>query len=365
MDMAGYKVSPSGWNGFFPVPMDVVDRHLKLAPPDAIRTLLYLLRHGTTCPDAKEIAVALGIDEISAGEALDYWVADGLLSSEETPEPVASKSVAASPVVPSPPETAAPVASPSSEPSAPAVVVKSGKMPGYSHTQIRDAFTAHPELRSLFASAEEIFAHPLSDAVINLLYGLFDWFELPVDVIVTVLRRCDGGGRLRPAAIKDEAENFYKHGAVTKEKAERYAAELDERDATVDETARLLRITDHTPYTRERKAFETWRYSYGFDRDVVAIALEVAQKNTESPAYSVDLLPYMQKVLSNWFKGGVRTAEEARAVAERKDASVPGGSRSAQGKKGSSSGKSHSYDLDAEAKLAMARFSGKEDRPEE
>ncbi len=343
--MAGFQVSLPGWNGFFLVPADVVDRHLKLAPPHAIRALLYILRHGILCPSAEELAEALGVDKSLAEEALDYWAADGLLSAVEKPV-----------VSPAPHgEMVCEDVSAASEPSAPAVVVKTGKMPGYSHAQLRDAFTSHPELRALFAAAEEIFARPLSDAVINLLYGLYDWFELPTEVIVTVLERCKDGGRLRPSAIKDEAENFYKNGAVTKEAACRYADELSQRDAAVDETVRVLAITDHSPYARERKAFENWRFAYGFDTDVVAVALEIAKANTESDSYSPELLPYMQKVLTNWYKGGVHTAEEARQTTRQKES---GKGKASSGDKKS---KSPSYDLDAEAKRAMARFSGKED----
>lgn len=361
--MSDYRVSTGGWEGFFLVPTDLVDRHLKLASPDAIRTLLYILRNGTVCPKSGELATALGLDEAAARDALDYWVAEGILSPEQRDKAPAPKAaVVSKAVVPSTSvlssDAVSSVALPDAGEASAPVVIKSGKMPGYSNAQIRDAFTEHPELRSLFASAEEIFAHPLSDAVINLLYGLFDWYELPVDVIVTVLRRCDAGGRLRPAAIKEEAENFYKHGAVTKESALGYAAELDERDATVNETARLLRITDHTPYARERKAFETWRYAYGYGLDVVAVALEVAQKNTDSPAYSTELLPYMQRVLTNWHKGGVTTLEEARDAASRKESSDKVGK--AGGKKKKAGDDTPSYDLSAEAKRAMARFSGKD-----
>lgn len=335
-DMADYVVSPMGWGGCFLVPADLVDRHLKLASPDAIRVLLYLLRHGQAHPDAEVLAEALGIDTAAASDALDYWVADGLLARAEEAAVVRRD------------ETA-------DKSSSPAVVIRSGKMPSYSGTNIRDAVKEHPELRQMFVTAEDIFSRQLTNADINLLYGLFDWYAFPADVIPLILLRCRESGKLRPAAITQEAENFYKNGAVTKEKADAFVAELREREAAVDETAALLRIADHSLYPKERKAFETWRFSYGFSSEIVAVALEVACRNTEQAAYSPDLLPYLNKVLLNWHKHGITSAEEAKELTEQKKAPSP--------KK--ESGAPHSYDLNEEAARAMKRFAGKKNDKEE
>lgn len=337
--MSNYTVTSALWHGGFFVPADIVDRHLKLAPPDAIRALLYILRHGKNAVSPEELSRELNIEIPAAEDAIEYWIRDGLLQSAENVNipvavPVKSDFVAVK-----------------EEPS-PAIVIKSGKMPSYSNTQIKKAVTEHPELMKMFSSAEEIYARPLNDGVINLLYGLFDWYGLSPDAVITVLKRCAKANRLKPAAIKDEAEDFYKHGAVDGDAANAYVSELNEREACIDEITLLLRISDHSPYAKERKAFETWRFSYGFDTDIISLALSVALKNTESDRYTPELLPYMQKVLSNWHKGGVKTVEDAKEIIELKNE----GKQKSRKKDVVRKSEDVSYDLNEEELLAMQRF---------
>lgn len=329
--MADYSLSLAGWNGCFLVPADVVDRYIKLAPPDAVRALLYVLRHGLTHAEGADIAEALGITEACAEDALDYWVSEGLFAPSEK-------------VISSPEKKEKDVT-----PEAPAVIIKSGKMPFYSNVQIREALERFPSLRRLFLTAEDIFARQLNNADINLLYGLFDWYGFSGEAVEQILLRCHAQSKLRPAAIMSVADDYYKHGAITKEAAEHYTEELASREAAVDETVALLHLTDHTPYAKERKAFETWRFTYGFGTDVVAEALDCALKNTESASYTPELLSYLNKVLQNWYKGGVKTAEEARAaLPQRKE---PPKKEAAKANR--------SYDLNEEAALAMKRFASK------
>ena len=351
--MAEYTVLPGTWNGCFILPVDIVDRHLKLASSDAIKVLLYILRNGSSRVDANELASALNIDVSSAVDAIDYWIADGLLkksdgSNKEKAVGVASDIIA--------PEKTGKTDDDHSSPA----VIRSGRMPSYSHTQISTALKEHPELRDMFESAEEIFARPLSDAVINLLYGLFDWFGLPVDVIIAVLRRCDAQNRLRPAAIKDEAESFYRHGAVTLDAANEYIRELDRNEGYIDEVSSLLHITDHAPYSKEKKAFLVWKGTYKLENEVIGLALKTALTNTDQDKYSTELFPYLQKVLDTWYKAGVRTAADALALQEQKNNESEKDKKKTSSKK-SGTAKNPSYDLEQEERLATERFLRKKD----
>ena len=345
--MSDYTVLPGMWNGCFLLPADIVDRHLKLASSDAIKVLLYVLRNGLSSVDADKLSSALNIDRSSALDAIDYWVADGLLIKSDGGKHAGMKS-----------DISVPENGEKDEKSVAPAVIKSGRMPSYSHTQISSAVKEHPELKGMFASAEDIFARPLSDAVINLLYGLYDWFELPANVIIAVLKRCETQNKLRPAAIKDEAENFYRHGAVTVRAADEYVASLAQNERYVDEVAALLKITDHAPYAKEKKAFLTWKGTYGFDDEVIALALDAALRNTEQERYTPELLPYLQKVLTTWYKGGVRTADDARDAQNHRETDKNNGRKPS---KNGTSAKKPSYDLEEEERLATQRFLRKKD----
>ena len=49
-----FQLHCGAWNQMFPVPNAVADHFLKLASPDALRVLLYLLRHGNEALRSEE-----------------------------------------------------------------------------------------------------------------------------------------------------------------------------------------------------------------------------------------------------------------------------------------------------------------------
>ena len=82
-----YTIPPFGplWtDGVFTVPTCVADRYLKLASAYQLQALLLLLRHGGSL-STRELAGALGIPERDADSIMDFWVAEGLLQSGNSP----------------------------------------------------------------------------------------------------------------------------------------------------------------------------------------------------------------------------------------------------------------------------------------
>ena len=77
-----YLLNLGVWNAVFAVPCAVVDQYIKIASPNQLKVLLWVLRHADHGFEAKEPAQALGLSEDAVGEALLFWQQEaGLLAS--------------------------------------------------------------------------------------------------------------------------------------------------------------------------------------------------------------------------------------------------------------------------------------------
>lgn len=67
-----FQLHCGAWNQMFPVPNAVADHFLKLASPDALRVLLYLLRHGNEALTDEAIGEALSISREQVEDAFCF-----------------------------------------------------------------------------------------------------------------------------------------------------------------------------------------------------------------------------------------------------------------------------------------------------
>jgi DnaD/phage-associated family protein len=62
---------------------------------------------------------------------------------------------------------------------------------------------------------------------------------------------------------------------------------------------------DRTLTPQEKKYFSTWIYEFGYDMDIIRKAYEITVDTKGSPKMS-----YMNSVLANWNRDGLRTLEQ-------------------------------------------------------
>ena len=76
--MAEYTWKPSLMRRVFVLPEAIADKHLKMAGSVQLKVLLWVSRHGGSF-DAEACAKAIGVSAPDCADALQYWVAAGVL----------------------------------------------------------------------------------------------------------------------------------------------------------------------------------------------------------------------------------------------------------------------------------------------
>ena len=79
-----YQINLGEWNSVFAVPSSLVDKHMRLAGAVQLKVLLWVLRHAGEEFPVEKLAAAVGASPADTRDAMQYWVATGLLRETAT-----------------------------------------------------------------------------------------------------------------------------------------------------------------------------------------------------------------------------------------------------------------------------------------
>ena len=315
-----YTIPPFGplWtDGLFAVPNCVADRYLKLASAYQLQALLLLLRHGGTL-STRELAGALGIPERDADSIMDFWVAEGLLHTGDSPVPPAAPAPAAPTTVQIPVMTKVPptMGAPASltvhppvEQPAPEPKKETLPPPRLTPRDIVDLCRNNNALGDLLAEAQTVLGRTISTAEQEMLVNMHIYYELPPEVILMLLGYYRGekekGRSINLAYINKMANSWAEEGVRTVADADEKLMYLSSTDKQWDKMIAMTGIRHRSPTVRQRQMVADW--SRDFSDDMLQLACDIMKENADKPS-----LKYMDSVLRRWKKEGVTTPAQVQ-----------------------------------------------------
>lgn len=310
-----YSVNFENMGAAFAVPAAVVDQHLRLCGVLQLKVLLLLLRQGRPMTD-QEIGSFLRQDPADVRDAALYWENCGLLRSE-------GGEAAACPVNPEM-VVAAPVRELAQEEPRRTVVASDSRR--FTRAECAELAAKDSTLLSLLHKAQEITGCPLTSMDMQCLTALYAYYGLTPEFILTVMGYCRSVDKLNMRYVEKTAASWQEKGIETAQEAERYIDYLTQRRSNEGQVRSAFGINDRNLTTREREMIDSWYGELGFGIDVIRLAYERAVENTGKLSFA-----YINKVLQNWHREGVRTAADAaNASARRAPAQEHGTSYSIQ-----------------------------------
>ncbi len=187
--------------------------------------------------------------------------------------------------------------------------------PEYSAADIAQEMESGSAFPALVAEVQRRLGKVLSTTDLKILYTVYDYLALPVEVILPLVMWCVrqtqekyGPGR-RPTLpqIRAEAFRWKRRGVDTAEAAEEY---LKRVSRLREQSARLLPlvgVTGRAPVEAERKFLEAWS-EMGFEDETVRLAYEKTVLKKQAMNW-----PYMNSILRNWNQKGLHTLAQVRA----------------------------------------------------
>lgn len=267
----------------FSVPSVITDKYIN-AGYNELRLILLLLRNSNMGFSKKTLMNRLSVDEKELSSAFEYWIREGVLFKQ------GDKYVLERPRV------------------------RSTDIMNYSAEDISERIDQDTGIRFLYGKTEEILAKPLTTSDASAVLSLVDWVGLPPDVVALMIQYCADSGKKSLRQIEKTGIEWAEKEINTCERAENFIESERKKRETIGAYRKVIGITDRALTDGEKKVFKSWSENMGYGSDIIAVAFNATVSATGKYSYQ-----YMDKIISNWFKQGIKTSDDAvRACEEGK-----------------------------------------------
>lgn len=276
----------SGGSDFTLVSNRFLDQFMPKANGTFVKVYLYVLRYAGCEIEPSHIAKEMNILESDVVSALKYWNDTGLLSySGSDVEFLEAPAI--------------------TQPEKPKKAVLKDK-PSYVSREIFDFMSSNEELKSLYSFVEQKLGKVLSPSEVGILFSFYDWLCLPIDVIILLFTYAESIHKLNMRYIEKIAVNWCNNGINTIELAEQFLKEEEDKKALYSRIKKILQISGRELTDPERKYITSWSIEFQMPDELIKKAYEMTVLNTGKVSFA-----YMNSILKNWFKKGIKTVQEA------------------------------------------------------
>ncbi len=344
-----YRINPLSFTGIFPVPNVLVDENIRLASVVQLKTVLYLLRHGNEndiTPQKIAEALMLSVEDVT--DALIFWTERGIVIKDgQTPSPI---------------PVSAPLSAPASNDTTRVVLEKKEEVtitpapvkkavpdldiPRPSHEQVALRLKECEELSTLFQEAQAILGKTIGYEGQAVLIMMHDGYGLPIEVILMAVQYAVDQKKTGYSQIAKIGKLWSENEVNTIEAVDEFISEHTVVDETWSKLRSLTEITNRNPTVKQRRYLTVWVKEYGYNADMIYYAYEESIDRTGKMS-----MPYMDKIISNWYKSGVKTPTDISNLQKEWDERNKKSSPSEK-KKTPGNSREATYDLDEFMKKA-------------
>lgn len=249
--------------------------------------LVYLCAKACGCTDAEQLAARLYLTHAEVSAALEKLGRMGLAS-----EPAQTQRAA--------------------QPEKHKLLPGNDELPQYTAEDIRLRTRDSGEFAAIVSEAETVMGHIINTNDMRTLFGIYDYYALPPEVIMQLLHYCGElcdekyQGKRRPTMrfIEQEAKNWLDREIVSFELAEEYIRFSKQRRTQLGRVCELMDIRGRSMTAQEHKYITSW-LELGFDEETIRIAYERTIDNIGRFSWK-----YADSIVRSWAQKGLHTPEE-------------------------------------------------------
>lgn len=299
-----YSLNAGAWNSVFAVPAGVVDKYIKLADGASLKLLLYLLRHGGESFTEEQLRESLGIRRDGELEdAAMFWFQRGIIRMDEgelIPTDDSSQEVL--------PEIAA--SEPEHRSTSLRRVSENSGAAIYTSGDIAQRIKTDGAIDFLFKEVQQLYGRPLKNPESRVVLQVTDYYGLPAEVAVMLLKYCFKVGKTTPSYITAAAKDWADENIRTVEEADAHLLKLEKRFSMEENLRRAMDMkTKFSP--NQLSYIKNWTEEWGFGEDMIILAYEITLDKTGGLNFS-----YTNKILENWKKSGIYNTDDAKRASQ-------------------------------------------------
>ncbi len=193
------------------------------------------------------------------------------------------------------------------------------ELPRYTSSELADLLESRQEASVYLNECQSIWGKTFNTHEYNIILALVDYLGLEWDYVLALLsyaakyyRERENQGKSL-AYVENMAFTFHKEGIVTPEALQSRFREMEKMASMEYKLRQLFGMGDGALTPTQKKHFSTWVYDYRFDMEIIRMAYNRAVDNTGSTKIT-KIMNYMNKALSAWNDGDLRTPEQIEAA---------------------------------------------------
>lgn len=290
-----YRLNSEHYGSVFVLPSVIVEKYIKMASFCAVKSLLWTIKNQGSNYSVEEIAKAIGSSVADTKEALDYWVNEGVLLSDDVtsaPSPIKSDSHLKEETV---------VNTDNREVKETKKEVSEIKLVRPTLEQIVNRMNEDKTIEGLFNQAQAMLGRTIGFDMQSAILMMIDTYGLPIEIILDLMQYCIDIGKSSNAFILSVAKAWYEKDITTPEKAQQYIEEHNSADKIFREFREFTGISSPKATPKQTELFIKWE-KMGFNAEMMALAYNECVERTGKISY-----PYINKVLLNWKEKGYKT----------------------------------------------------------
>jgi DnaD/phage-associated family protein len=159
-------------------------------------------------------------------------------------------------------------------------------------------------ISELFEKAEKALCNCVTSTDLGIVYSLYDWLGLPMDVIGCLLDYCATRGIKSSRYIEKVGINWSESNVTSVEEAKEH---LRNYEKPYREILRAMGINQNYPAESQKEFIDKWLVDFNMPVESVKEAVKIAfySKNTATFAY-------VNGILKRWHEAGLHTLEECQ-----------------------------------------------------
>ncbi|NLM48613.1 MAG: DnaD domain protein [Epulopiscium sp.] len=282
-----------------PIHNEFIDKYLPKADGNFVKVYIFLYRcyyHQKPSLSTKDISEKLGLLESDVIKAFQYWAEQGLIHFKQNDDMITIGFQ-----IPSDKE----IKEDSPKNSVHKKVhIYHETRPNYSPEEL-SIYMKNPEISHLFKIAERYLGRMLNHNDLQILYSLYDWLRLPVDVIELLLEHCISNNHRSIRYIEKVAITWAEEGINTLEKAKLRIKIFNEDFREIMKTFGLNR----DPAPVEIEYMNKWINELHAPMEIILEACKRTITQIQEPKFS-----YAHTIIDSWNKNGVKSLEDIKKL---------------------------------------------------
>lgn len=182
--------------------------------------------------------------------------------------------------------------------------LQTSELPSYTEGRIAEIIEKSTDLNGVIDACQQMTGKIFTTAEVQTVVRLYDHLRLDGDYIITLFAYCCDNGKKSLRYIEKTAIGMYDEGIDTTAALNEHIKRLERRDELMGRVKALIGASDRQLTPKEKKLIEQWLATWKLDIDVITRAYEVTVDSIGSVK-----LPYMNKVLENWYNSGLTTVK--------------------------------------------------------